>query len=980
MRNYSLKLSLFALVYLFAMPSSTPAQNIKAAMSGRVIDSLGNVISNAEVSIKDTERGTQRSIVTNSTGSFYQPGLEPGFYIIKVNKIGFAVYEVRNVELRLGNTVDLQIKLQPEKLQAQVDVTSDTVSTINLEDVKLSRNFNQEEMNDLPVQAGGTGRNFYAQAKTVPGVTLSTYAHAPFAVGGQRPVNNNYLIDSMDTNDAYSGRIAGRASTEQIISQEAISGFELITHNFKAEYGRNSGGIVSIVSKSGTNNYHGSIYEYHNNSALSARNFFEGVKPSKRSNLAGATLGGPLVKDRVHFFGQYEVFRIRGDASTLYQVPTDAQRATAVDIIKPLLNLYPIAAPGARQVTINTPNNTNQYTMLVRSDIVLNGKQNLMTRFNKTKSFREQYGSGNIVNSYTPGERITLSGTIQHNYAITPALFNEARIGYSRQVENDPDTQVTPLYIGNSQLNGQIALLRVTGLSTIGIPSYLNQYNFQNNYQFIDDATFSLNNHTLKFGSSVRRVQVNGGNIDNTFRGQLSFNSVADFLKNNAASYQINIGNPRIGLRRTEWQTYAQDDWKITPYLTLNLGARFEYNTAPRETYNRLAEKYLLNTDSNNIAPRIGFAYLPFKDNKTVIRGGYGIYYNVVELSFLGLTRFNPPFIQNFTTSKPAMPDLLAGARLNPSGLVIPDPKTSTPYAQHINFAIERELFNPKSSLSLAYVSTLGRKLSRGRRPNGGENFPSGTPRPDPSVGVVTRLETSASSTYHSLQMAWNQRLSSSLQIRAAYTWSKFIDDSSVIPTTNVGLDRSTIPLDEYNLRLERGLSDHDIPHILSFTYIWRVPFLRSNRFLGGWSVTGITTIQSGRTFSLYSGTNNLQGSQNNRIVDIDSTLIRDTSSKVGIRLADGVITKTIQSVNGTLGTLGRNTERTDGFSEWNLSLTKDFAVTENIKMQMRAEMFNIFNTTNFNSIDGVASSGLFGNYLSAFDPRRAQLALRVIF
>lgn len=970
-----------ALCCLFVL--SAAAQNIKAALSGRVLDPQEAVVVNAKVTITDEQRGAARALTTDNEGAFQFTALEPGSYTLRVEAAGFSKYERKGLRLLVGENPNLLVALQINVSETADCIDCDGFSSpqIQTAESKTARSFSAEEMNDLPVQAGGQGRNFYAQARTAPGVAVSTVAHAPFAVGGQRPLNNNYLVDSMDNTDAYTGRIAGRGVTEQLISQEAVASFELLTHNFKAEYGRNSGGIVSLVSKAGSNRFHGSVYEYHNNSALAARNFFETAKPSRRSNLAGFTFGGPIRKDKIFFFGQYEVFRVRGNAPTLYQGLTDDERARAVPAVRALVELYPRAPQAnARQFSIALPNNTDQATFLVRGDYYLNEKQRVMARFNQTRSRREAYGQGNIVSSYTPGERITLSGTVQHTHTITASLLNEARIGYSRQVENDLDDKIKPLFLGDPSINGEVGLLRVTGLNTVGIPSYLNQYNFQNNYQFSDDVTWVHRAHTFKFGSSVRRVQINGGNIDNTFRGQLTFLSINDFLAGKAASYTRNVGNPRIGLRRTEWPSYAQDDWKVTPRLTLNIGVRYEYNTAPREAANRLAQKYLLSTDRNNVAPRFGFAWQPFKDNKTVVRGGYGIYYNVLEMSFLGLTRFNPPFIQSFTASNPTLPDLLGKAQLAiPSGLVTVDPHAATPYAEHINLTVERELFNPQSTISVSYVGTLAHKLSRTRRPNGGENLAQAL-RPAPTVGVVSRLETSANSSYHSLQASWSHRFTHDLQVRAAYTWSKFIDDTSAIVTANAGLDRSAITLDEHNLRLDRAVSDFDIPHIFTLTSIYRLPLLRGHRWLGGWSLTAIGMMQAGRPFTLYSGTNNPEGSNNNRVNDVPGTLVRDGAAFAAVRLANSVMKAQLTPVAGTLGTLGRNTERGDSLLDWSFSLSKDLAVRESVKVQMRAELFNAFNVTNFSSYDSVLTSPNFGRALAAFDPRRAQLALRVAF
>jgi hypothetical protein len=405
---------------------------------------------------------------------------------------------------------------------------------------------------------------------------------------------------------------------------------------------------------------------------------------------------------------------------------------------------------------------------------------------------------------------------------------------------------------------------------------------------------------------------------------------------------------------------------------------RYELNTALREAVNRIPSQYLLDTDKNNFAPRFGFAWQALP--KTVVRGGYGIYYNALETVFLGLTRFNPPLIQTFTAANPTFPNLLGNAQATiPSGLVIPNKDTAMPYSQHLNLTIERELWNPQSTVSVAYVGTLGRKETRLRLPNGGENA-AGFARPDRTVGVVSVLETSANSSYHSFQMSWSQRLNKDLQLRAAYTYSKYMDYVSGLTSSNIGLDRTQIPLDENRLYLDRGRSDFDIPHIFTMTGIWRVPFLASNRWLGGWSLSSVASVQSGRTFSLFSGTNNLNASNNNRLLDLPNTLLRCGSCATPIQLASGVTKAQLTPTAGALGTLGRNTERTDGLIDVSFSLSKDFRFTEGVRLQLRGELFNAFNAANFNAVDGVLVSPNFGRYTSAFEPRRAQLVARVVF
>ena len=349
-------------------------------------------------------------------------------------------------------------------------------------------------------------------------------------------------------------------------------------------------------------------------------------------------------------------------------------------------------------------------------------------------------------------------------------------------------------------------------------------------------------------------------------------------------------------------------------------------------------------------------------------------------MAFLGLTRFNPPLLETFSVFQPTFPNLSDQSQKNlPSGLVLPDPNITTPYAQHINLKVEQELWHPQTTLSAAYVGTLGRKLTRNRRPNGGENLDQ-TLRPDVSVGVVNRLENSASSNYHSLQVLFKQQLGRGKNLHIAYTYSRFMDDVSEIPTTNTRLGPGIIPLDEHNLTLDWGPSDFHIPHILTLTGLYKSPFPQSNRWLGGWAFSGIVTLQSGRPYTLYSGTDTPGGSNNNRINNIHGSLSRNPSNYVPLHLTSGFSTEDLVPLPELVGTLGRNTEQGDSFLDWNLSIGKYFVLSEETRVEFRAEIFNIFGITNLNEVDNILISPTFGSYLSALEPRRIQLALRIFF
>ena len=975
-------------VALFGVVSS-PAQNIKAALSGVVVDSSGGAVGGAAVTIRNQETLVEQTTLTSPGGRFHQPALEPGAYVVEAVMEGFKTARTQPLTLRVGDKPEVRLALELGAISEAVEVVADFAGG---SDVEIGRSFDQAEMNDLPVAGNGfAGRNFYAQALTTPGVTFSELAHRPFAVNGQRARNNNYMIDSIQVNDPTSGFIAGRGRTEQVVSQEAIAGMEVLTHNFKAEYGRNSGSVVSLVSRGGGNELHGSAYWYHINSALRAREFFEGEKAKSRNNLAGFTLGGPIQKNRTFFFGNFETNKERGDDVSTFRTLTNEERARANPIVKPLVDLYPVSPTGSRIFAMGVPAPADQYTYMFRLDTALTDKQNLMVRNNFTDNASSLQGVAGFVGHHVETNRRTQSFTAHHTYAASPFVVNELRAGYMRFGQFDDF--IKPLAIGDPEVHGEIGFMIVPGLSPGGTVGFMGAQVAVNVFSLSDDVSITRGRHTLKVGSSLRQPRSDGGRINNPFAGSIFFPSIGAFLAAQPLSYTRLEGNPLIGLRRWEWDAYLQDDFRVRSNLTLNLGLRYELYTSLTEMHDRIPEDVRFPTDKNNFAPRIGLAWNPFA--KTVVRAGYGLFYNAPEMDFVGLTRFNPPNVRTLSAFQPQMPNLLGRARETiPSGLVFPESNARTSYAQHFNFTVEQQLGNPGSTLSVGYVGTLGSKLARGRLPNGGDDLAQNL-RPDPTVGLVTRLETSAVSNYHALQFGMTQRLKD-LTFRTAYTFSKFMDDVSELPGGNTQPDRGVIPLDENNLELDQALSDFDVPHILTFSTLWRLPWMRDNRFLGGWTISGITTMQSGNPYTLFSGTDNGFGSDNNRIHAIPGSLSIDPSGGRAVQVTGGLPTAlALEPTAGKLGTLGRNTLRGDRLFNWNAAVHKDFAMTEKLKAQLRFEAFNLFNTTNFNTaaLDNVLSiernratgqaTGFnpnFGRQGEVFSPRSIQLALRFVF
>jgi len=952
-------------------------QSISSTLNGSVLDAQGLAIQNANVRVSNRTTNEEFRLQTDAVGAFRASTLPPGLYRVEITAPGFGRTTYEEVSLIVGQVQTLRATLQPESTKQEVTVSADAVTAITYDSGGAGKNYGQSLMQDLPMVTGGQGRNFRTQAYLTPSVAQSTAAHRPFSVAGARNRNVNYLIDSNDYNEIEGGMLMGRGTSEQLIASESIEGMQVITHNFKAEYGRQNGAIVSLVSKRGGNEWHGTLYEYFRHDKLAARNTFDNEKPALHFNFFGGSGGGALKKDKLFIFGNWEGFNRVVGAATTIQTLLPAQRQLAVPAVRPLVAMFPEPnVAGTNLHRANAPQGGFQHTFLVRFDANLNDRQRLFVRSTYLNSNNQNTSgaaqSNANVNTQPQGH------SLHHIWAPRANVVNEARFNYTRY--RLVDTFQEDIFLGDPAINGELGFLQVNGLTSLGFSSFLGRQTFQNNYQYTDDLTFVKGRHSMKTGFAARRMQLNNGVINAQFNGSLRFNSVNDFLAGRAASYTRNFGQPYIGLRATEFNTFFQDDWQVNRRLLLNLGVRYEYNQVPWEVNGLIAEKYRLNSDPNNIAPRFGFAYRADKEGKSVVRGGYGIYYNVLELVFAGLARFNPPLITSQANASPQFPNLLAGASSTiPSGLVYPNGNLRNPYSQHLTLTFERELFNPQTTLSAGYIGSLGRKLPFVQRPNGGDGLAQGS-RPDPTVGVVNVLATGLNSHYQGLQSAftWQRR---GAMVRASYTWSKAIDTASDIPTTNQNLPREILPLDERNWALNRGPGDFDLRHMFNVAGTYELPWLAKNRWLGGWSVQGIVTANSGRPYTLYSGTDTPWGNNNNRIFNLPGTLIHNGGDALrSLDLAPGVTKAQLTPARGEFGTIGRNTERGDTLLTGNISVFKNFAITERWKLQFRAESFNVTNTVSYAVPDGVLSSANFGQALAAEDARQHQLVLRLSF
>lgn len=948
---------------LVASLPALQAQGITASLGGGVLDPSGAPVPDVRVSLASKETGAVAEALSTRAGLYRLSGLDTGSYSLAAVKDGFRTYRAEDVDVVSGQEIMRNIRLEIGPVSDEVTVVSEIseIERVASNGVR-GTSYTPSEVSGVPMLSNNVGRNYRAISYQTPGVGFADGSHAPFTVNGSRPIGAiNTMVDSAEYNDPVSGNLLGRGLTEQPVSMETVEAFEMQTANFKAEFGRASGAVVNLVTKQGGNEWHGSAYHFFQNEGLNARNALLADRAPLRLNMPGVTLGGPVASKKLFFFGGYEIAaRNAYRASSTIQTLTAGQRAAAAPSVRALLPLYPepnVAGTNLHSASVASPRTTQ--TGLLRLDYQINGSHRLTGRGNWVNAIgptRARLSSGDA-----PTDNLSRSGLVGLESALSLRLFNQLRGTYSTYF-----AQVTPgtPSLGDPAINGQVGVLLVTGLPRLGTFIPFTQTRFHN-FTYSDDLTLHAGRHTLKAGFIGRHIQHNSTS-DRNFNGLLIFPSIGAFLGAQPLIYSRAVGHSRIDQRNSEIALYVQDDWRVTPHLTLNLGVRHEAYGVPSEKLDRLGQEY--DSDLNNVAPRAAFAWDVRGRGETVLRGGYGLYYSPLQMGFIAQSRFAPPLVTTFSRFRPRFPNLLEGALIGSDAFVL-DPKLVNPYVQNWNLTLERQLWNPGSIWSAAYVGNRGLKLPRTSLPNGGDNLPPHL-RPDPSRGQISYLTGGTSSNYHALQTSLRARMGSRLTLRAAYTFSRAIDVAS---------DSDDVPTDQGNWNLDRSVSDFHQPHVASAIGSYELPFFERSAWLGGWRLGGLLWARSGTPFSLLSNTNTPNGSLINRIHDIPSAIDRTARGSSRFRLAPGVSAEALQPV-AVAGTLGRNTELAPSYVDFHVTLQKRFALTESVSIQIRAEAFNLLNRVNYDQPVNSLGDARFGQSVQAFEPRQFQLAAKVVF
>jgi len=1022
-------------------------QATSGVISGALLDPQGHALAGATVKIKNLGTGATREALSNSSGYYRMTGLSPGRYEVEVAAQGFAAEKRGGLELTVAEeiVVNFSLKIGVARLE---NVTVE-VQPVNVETTGSTLNglVDEKKIRDLPLD----GRDMTQLIFLQPGVvesrgsaqTSDTGRGARFSVSGARPSQNLFQIDGMTINDALNNTPGSAQGL--LVGVETIREFRVLTNTYGAEYSRAAGGVFIAVTKSGTNEIHGSIFDFLRNDQLDSRQFFDrctslnpncdgGGKPEFRRNQFGAAIGGPIIRNKTFFFGSYEGLREFKGVTAVSFVPDNNARQGILPTGKvtvdpraaPLLNLFPqpngaVFGDGTAQFIGVTPRKSNGDFFTVKVDHQLSASDSLSVRYLFDKSdvvlprFFPQFPN-QAFNSKT-------LATIEERKFIGANIVNEARFGFNRST---PQEVVVISATGDiSFIAGQpVGALDVGGLSSAGSDRTNPKFFFENDFQAVDNVFINLGRNNIKTGVSFDRFQFNGDSESRT-RGRLRFSSLANLLRFNVRALEGSTFDSdfRRGFRQDLIGFFFQDDFRLTPRLTLNLGARYEVATNPTEVNGKISNLRSFNdpvvtvggdlfkAPKNDIAPRVGFAYDVFGDGKTAIRGGFGIFYEQPLFNIYRSSAFGSlPFVNtaSLTASQvkslPLPSSAFTGAGVKPQTEPLQFDQRPA-YTMQYNLNIQREFLG--AVMSIAYVGSRGVNLyGEGDintavpqiLPNGQQFFLAGSPLRNPNFQVIDTVYQGFSSNYNGLNLSVNRRFNKGLQLQVSYTYGKSLDNRSGSNGRQEFTNGQARNFDPYNRGLDYGRSNFDVRHNFTANLSYDLPFGKglkggAGAALGGWQVNTIVKLASGIPFTpLIDGDPDRDGADDNTA---RPNLIGDPNS--GPHTPDQWYNYAAFAppTLGFRGTAGRNIVTGPNFRTVDLSLNKSFALTEKLKLEFRAEAFNLFNRANFalpsNSDDGsqlfsftdsgfalVPSAGAINKVFGT--ARELQFALKLIF
>jgi len=1070
------------LLWLIAGLNQMSAQVTTATILGTVTDSTGAIVPGISITIRNVETGITRAVTTDEQGRYRATQLVVGHYEVAAEAAGFQTLVRSGIELTVGREATLDLTLQVGAVSESVTVTGEA-PLIESTKAEVAGLVSEKQMSDLPLN----GRSYANLATIQAGVIADFHTGSNIERGGQafvalgpkisingaRPNQAMYLLDGTEINSLRYNNIPG-SMAGQLLGVEAVREFTILKNNYGAQYGRGVGGIMNAVTRAGTNQIHGSAFEFFRNSKLDAKNFFDAGDqpiPPFRKNQFGGSIGGPVVKDHTFFMGSYEAIRELVGLTGVSTVPTLESRAglgpifgnpstpVAMDPnVKPFLDLIPFSDPkydlgnglGLLKTWRRRP--ISEDNGMIRYDQQVTAKDSLFGRLSLDRSSMTSYGSG-----FIKGYSLDATGryyfvTIGETRLVSNSIVNDFRAGFARNVNItvediprlDPRLGIFP---GSPLMDFSIG----GGVSVAGkIGSGFQEPDrfIDNTFDFSDNVIFNRGRHSITVGANLKRYR---GNVAQNIwaGGVMSFTNFAGFYRSGAVQSTTSLGIPGTwdeekGWRQTYWATYVQDDFRAMPSLTVNLGVRLERITDPKEVNGRVAT--ILNpccdTTTSKVgypwitikdplkllSPRIGLAWTPFGNQKTVIRAAYGIFKEPIGEYLYALYYYTPPiatvYFQNATTGAIPFPYPLGALLTDPRSLnvgsyVFVEPNAVTPYTEQWNFAVQRQLAS-SVVVTATYIGSNGKHLTTSSNPN--QFIPIKTF--DPTVGYdrwytpaagepgfgqrwnpnfqAYRMETFyGHSWYHSLQMELEQKYRNGLQYNVSYTWGKNLGDVGYAGGEGQEGPQGS-PQNWYDRRAEKSLSTINVKHNFIVSTTYELPVGNGKKFaanigkignalVGGWSFNTILRRRSGLPATPTISFNNSRSGgiqASGSITERPDLKPRGNNNPVlggPDKYFDA--TQWIAPPPGRYGNAAPQTIIGPGLFNLDFSLFKGFRVAEGKQIQFRAEFFNVTNHPNFgqpntNIFSSPTTRGATAGQITetVTTARKIQLALKLTF
>jgi hypothetical protein len=1053
----SLPLQFLLLSVLLAGVAS--AQSPNGTINGMVVDPSGSVIAGAEIALLNDLTDARYVAKTNDEGIYVVAGLPPGSYRLQVSKNGFKTLIKPDIVLNVQDALAISFTLP-------IGATSETVtveggaSLVNTESAAVSTIVDRQFAENLPLN----GRSFQTLIQLTPGVVVTPstiYDAGQFSVNGQRASANYWMVDGVSANIGVSsgnppgngiggalGSFSALGGTNSLVSVDALQEFRIQTSTYAPEFGRTPGGQISIVTRSGTNQFHGTAFNYLRNDMLDANNWFNGFRNSpplpkaeERQNDFGGTFGGRLVKNRVFFFFSYEGLRLRLPKTALTTVPSRIARQSAVPAIQPYLNAFPVPtgpdlSNGTADFNASFSNKGTLDAYSLRLDDIVSNRLTVFARSNYSPSNLTQRGFGSGPLSSTGTDPITtMTATAGATWTISPRAVDELRFNYSRTSGGNNQyldsfggavPLASPPFPAPFDVHDGFFSFGVFSLSGGFLGVGRGIQNVQRQINLVDNLSIQKASHSLKLGFDFRRLSPVSS--PQSYLQGAFFPDIAS-AENGTLSLSLLQSHKSTGILLHNFGAFAQDTWRVVPRLVVTYGIRWDIDFAPSTASGpripavtgfhtgNLASLALaasgtpvFDTRYENLAPRLGVAYQlrPSTTWQTMLRGGFGVFFDLATSEVGNVIDAGYPFAASSThiggtfplspsaAAPPAISSPLASGLFNAL-----DPNLQLPYTFQWNLAIEQAL-GKDQTLSVSYIGAAGRRLLQSQQ----------ITNPNPSFGTVTVVSNSAASDYNALQSQFQRRLARGLQTLVSYSWSHSIDDGSA-GSIGIGTRSNTLASSDAR-NVNRGDSTFDVRNAFSAGLTYDVPALNwgtlTNALFHGWSLQSVIQAQSSPPVDLYSS----------RVTHISGGILTNVRPDIvpgqslyllGSKYPGGKAFNPAAFVMPPIdpisqlpvreGDLGRNVLRGFGVAQWDCGIHRDFTVYEALKLQFRAEVFNILNHPNFappvadlGSSQFGQSSQLLGQSLGGgnlgnggFDPlyqiggpRSIQLALKVSF